>query len=677
MVVLAALAVAALAAITGLRITAVVLDETVYKFAAQQYAEGVIGGLVDDNTSRGIARLYSLVITPIFVVFDGDVAVRLARALNGVFFAATALPVFALARRAGASVGWASVAGAFSVAVPWLTLATILFSESLAYLLFACVLLAMVRAVEAPSRGREVVVLALLAALVLTRVQFAAVVVAWVAYLAMSEWRAGRRPWKAFPLTFALVLLVLIAVLVRPRSLAGPYYGITQRNAVPGDFGIGLLWEVKMLALGVGVVPALLAVSWLSDAFSRASDVAVGARRVAVINVVAVAAVWAGTLWAQGGWLDFRSEERYFIYTVPVLWIGAVLAIQRGTVRAGWLLWAGVVLAAIVTAVPVQVAASGEQLFLGPVSAVLADVLPELTTAFDDLLGTENLVSARDLTALGVLVVTALAALLWRRGARSAVLVVAVVVQLGFVAYAFAGLNGAIGGFGGLTGGASFADRGWVDRSPAGNDVTLLDNQTRDREQLQRDTVFWNDEVQQYFRLPSLGQPLPAFPLFTLPTTTADVSPELLLTQPMPEGPVVTAVDSPLFQPSGGRVVKTSRDGRLALVEGVQTKALRWLATGLDFDGHVTRPVILRTAAGRRVEIDLEAPRTNQPAAVDVSFGDQKVRFSREQGTATARFDLCDTTTVQRGQIDLRAGGDIGSNRFSGAIVRAVRLIPC
>jgi len=163
--VLGAAAVAFIAIWTGIKITAVVLDETVYKYAAARYTEG-LSNIVNDDTSRGIARLYSVLIAPAFALFDGDVAVRIARALNGVVFAATAIPVAARGGWAGATRTAAAAAGVLSVAVPWLTLATILFSESLAYLLFACVVLAMLRALERPGIGREALVLGLLGALV-------------------------------------------------------------------------------------------------------------------------------------------------------------------------------------------------------------------------------------------------------------------------------------------------------------------------------------------------------------------------------------------------------------------------------------------------------------------------------------------------------------------------------
>ena len=331
-----AVLVALFAIATALQIRAVVLDEAVYKFAAAGYADGPLSAVIDDPTSRGIARLYSLVITPLFVLFDGDVAVRLARGLNCLFFAASALPVFLLARRVVRSQWLCVGAALLAVSVPWLTLGTILFSESLAYLLFAFAVWAMARCAETPSWRWDLLVVALLVALVFCRVQFVVLLPAWFAFVCWYEQRGGtlRDAWRRYPFTFggiALAVVGVLGVLVlgsltnRLDALGGPYAALRDRDDFNGNFGLALLYEVGMLSLGVGVVPAVLAALWSRAALRhRAGEEAF---RLAVLGVVLVGALFAATLWAQGGWLDLRSEERYFIYAVPLLWVGAAAAL--------------------------------------------------------------------------------------------------------------------------------------------------------------------------------------------------------------------------------------------------------------------------------------------------------------------------------------------------------------
>ena len=680
-----ALAVALVAALTGLQVTIHSLDETVYKFAAVQMANDVPFGVFNEHTSRGVARLYSLLVSPLFDVFAGDVAIRLARALNSVLFAATAVPVALLARRVTASPWSGAAAGVLSVAVPWLTLATIMFSESLAYLLFACAVLAMVRAVEAPSWQRDLVVVALLLALVFTRVQFVVLLPAWALIVLVAE----RRRWRSFPVTaggtaLAVVgALGLIAVGVfsgRLRDLAGPYYEIIRRDGVPGNFGLAFLWEVEMLALGVGLLPAVLAAAWYARAVGRREEDAAGFRFAGVV-LVAIGVLFAATLWAQGGFLEWRSEERYFIYAVPFLWIGAVAALERADLPRGWIAAAGAALLFVLFTVPIASNGSGEQAFLGPVSMSAAHLLPRLEQDLSDALGLAGAFTPRDLLGLACVLLVGLGIVLWRRGprARRIALIPAVALQLFVASYAFAGVYGELDGLGGLTPDIPFSDLGWVDRGTPGDvEARLLDNQSDGREGLQRNTVFWNDEVTSLYRLGPAGVAAPGFPVFTLPTAFSDVTPELRLTVPLPEF-AVTAVDSPLWQ-IAGQSAQRSPDGALDLIRPVQPGQVTWMTQGLDTDGHVVRPVTLRALGGRRVTLEAIAPRDDQESAARIRLAgvDEELRFGPGRpNEQRVTADLCDAAGPVEGTIEQVNSADIGNNRFSGARVLRVRLDPC
>jgi hypothetical protein len=680
-----ALAVAVVAVVTGLQVTIAALDESVYKLAAVQHANEFPFGPLEEHTSRGVARLYSYVVSPLFFAFEGDVAIRLARALNGVFFAGAAIPVFLLARRVTRSPWSAAAAGVLSVAVPWLTLATIMFSESLAYLLFACAALAMLRAIEAPSARRDALVIGLLFALVLTRVQFVVLALAWVGVLVVWE----RRNWRRFPVTSGCValaaaaaaVLVVVGVLSgRLRDLAGPYYDIANRDAVPGNFGLGLLWEVEMLALGVGLLPAILAAAWFRDALARrAGEVHF---RFAALMLTVVAVLFAGTLWAQGGFLDVRSEERYFIYAVPFLWIGAVAAVERREIRPGTLVVGGITLAFVLFTVPIAVQNTGEQAFLGPVSMSASHVLPRVEGSVSDALGLAGALSGRDLLGLVCLLLVALGALLWRRGprARWAALVPAVALQLFVGAYAFSGVYGKLEGIGGLTPDIAFSDLGWVDRATDGDpQMVMVDNHSEGREGAQRNTVFWNDEVTDLYMLAPLDLAPPGFPVFTLPTIRTDVTPDLLVGPRLTEY-AVTAVDSPLWQVAG-ETVRTSPDGLSALIRPVQPGRVTWMAKGLDTDGHVVRQVELQAAAGHRIGIEAAKPTGDeQGATIRITLGDRvrELEFGADKPErARATFDACGAQGVVPGRIELITAAHLGGGRFSGGRLLGVHLERC
>ncbi|HEX8085591.1 MAG TPA: hypothetical protein VF529_14960 [Solirubrobacteraceae bacterium] len=690
-----ALAVALVAVVTGLQVTVAALDETVYKFAAVQHAMDFPLGPLHEHTSRGVARLYSFIVSPLFWAFDGDVAVRLARALNGLFFAGTAIPVALMARRVTASRWSATAAGVLAVAVPWLTLATIMFSESLAYLLFACASLAMLRALEAPGWRRDLLVIGLIAALVVTRVQFIVLAPAWVAFVALSErrraggWRAALAGGRArFPVTGGLTALVLIggAGLIavgllsgRLRDLAGPYYEIANRDTVPGNFGLGLLWEIEMLALGVGLLPAILAAAWFQRALSRRDGE--DAFRFAALVVTVVAVLFAGTLWAQGGFLDWRSEERYFIYAVPFLWIGAVAALERRDVPRRQLVVGGIALSFVLVTVPIAVQATGEQAFLGPVSMSAGHVLPRIEREVGEALGLAGALSGRDLLGLVCLLLVAGAAFAWRRGprARMLALVPAVALQLFVGAYAFSGVYGKLEGIGGLTPDVAFSDLGWVDRATPGKvHVPLLDNQSEGREGYQRNTVFWNDEVSDLYTLGPLRLASPGFPVFTLPIVAANVQPDLTLTIPLPEQ-AVTAVDSPLWQVEG-EIVRQSPDGGLGVIRPAQPVRATWVAQGLDVDGQVVRDVDLRMARGRRVTMLFQQPTgSGQYAKVGVELAGTRRDLQFGDGQPAERrvtVAACGDDVVS-GRIELQNAAQVGGDRFSGARLVWARLEPC
>ena len=680
-----ALAVALVAALTGLQVTIHSLDETVYKFAAVQHANDVPFGVFHEHTSRGVARLFSLLVSPFFDLFAGDVAIRMSRALNSVLFAATAVPVAFLARRVTTSPWSATAAGLLSVAVPWLTLATIMFSESLAYLLFACAVLAMVRALEAPGWGRDLMVVALLVALVFTRVQFVVLLPAWALIVLVAE----RRRWRQFPVTVAgtaLALggaLVLLAVGVfsgRLRDLAGPYYEIIRRDGVPGNFGLAFLWEVEMLSVGVGLLPVVLAAPWYAFVLGRRKE-RPGFRFAAVV-LTALGVLFAATLWAQGGFLEWRSEERYFIYAIPFIWIGAIAAVERRDLPRGWIAASGVALLFVLLTVPITANGSGEQVFLGLASMTAAHLLPRLEQDLSDLLGLAGAFTPRDVLGFACVLVAGLAFVLWRRGARARrwALVPAIALQLFVASYAFAGVYGKLDGIGGLTPDIPFADLGWVDRAtPDDPAVRLLDNQSEGREGAQRNTVFWNDEVTSLYRLGPANVAAPGFPVFTLPTAFTDVRPEdLRLTSELSDY-AVTAVDSPLWQVAG-EVVRESPDGLLALIRPADPAQATWTTQGLDTDGQVVREVTVSALGGRRVTIEAAAPDSSQESGVRIELGDadEELRFGPGR-PSSQRFsaDLCDATGPVQGRIQPVNSADIGNNRFSGARMLRVRLEAC
>lgn len=693
-----AFAVALFAAITAVQVTAIGLDENVYKFASVRHYDDLPFGVLHEGTSRGAARLYSLLVSPLFALFTGDVAVRTARGLNGFLFAATAVPVALLARRITTSPWSAVGAGLLTIAVPWLTLATVMFSESLSYLLFACAALAMTRALEAPSLKREAVVLGLIVALILTRVQFVALAPAWVLLVAWAELgearRAGlgrrdwrkvlRRAWDRHRITVgaiaaAVVLALLGAVAGGFRGLTGPYQGILERDTIPGSFGLGVLWEVAMLSLGVGVLPAVLAVAWTWRTLGGAGEEP--ERRFAVLTVTVLGLLFAATVWAQGGFLGPNSEERYFIYAIPLVWIAAAAALERGLSR-GAVAAGAVAVAAVVLLVPNPIALDGEQAYLGPVSLTLQHALPGIQERLVEWVGMGgSAVQTGDVLALACLVVVVpfLVAMGRGRRARWIALVPAVALQLFFVGYGFSSLHDKLEGVGGTVLDASFSELSWIDRTTAGDArVTLLDNQPLGvREGLQRNTIFWNDEVTRVYSLAPAALPPTGFPVSSLGAAHAFVSDDNRVGIPLAFPLVLTGVDSPLWQLEGRRV-KTSPDGALALDEAPRMPLVQWAAFGLDGDGQLTRPAQLRALGGHRVTLVAVSPRGEQSTQVELELGGPPRTLTVPPGDpASFEVDLCAAQGPVTGKLTPKTTAGLEDGRQSAAILTAVRVAPC
>ena len=684
-----ALVVGLLAVLTALDVTVLAsFDESVYQASAVHYTQGLPGSLIDDPAARGTARLPSLLIAPLYVLFEGDTALRLARSLNGVFWAATAVPLYLLARTVMASPWRSAAAALLAIAVPWATISTVLFSEALSYLLFACVLLAMVHALRAPSWRRDLLVLVLLVALITTRVQFIALPVAWLAVVLLFE-RRERRPLRAsferFPLLLggaAFLLAALLALIVLGgfrgefSRFAGPYSELQNRTTLPGEAGLASLWEIGMLSLGVGLIPAALCVGWLREAVTgRAGP---DARRLSVLAIVLVGVLFAATMFAQGGWLDTKSEERYYLYAVPLLWIGALAALEVRAFPARWIGWGGAVLAALLFLLPITVQLTSEQAFLGPVSGVAAKLLPQWSADLAETFGKERVVSARDLLGWIAVLVAVLGVALWRR-ARWLALVPAVVLQLGIGAYAYAALHGDVKDVGGITGTAEFGDLAWVDRAlPDGARASLLDNALPEvREGIQRMTAFWNadlDDVVQVrgARLGPVFYPVDALGI-------AEVAVRDDLTVPALGRYVVTRTASPFFQP-GGYGLRSTPDNGMQLIDtgaptpeqpsGALPRAV-WVSRGLDPDGHVVRSVATRV--GPRLRMRMSVGPAGAESRLRVTIGRQ-TRVARE---GYLSFNTCDASGVVRGTIAADRTAALDGGRRSGGIVRSVEIAPC
>jgi len=695
--------IAGFAASTGVQISYVALDETLHKQSAVNYTAGLPGSLFHDLAARATTRLYPLLISPLFELFDGDVAIRAAKVVSAVMLASAAIPVYLLARRVIASRWLAALAGLASIAVPWLVLSTTLFTESLAYPAFLWATLAIVSAIASPSPRRDLLAVAAIGLATVSRTQMFVVFVAYALLIGLGQaqllrrqgpavWRrVGAPRLREFPFSTGIVViacLVVVALLAdgslgaRLARVLGAYGEIQHRANVTPDASLGLLFEFVALSIGVGLLPAMLGAAWYGSALTARAREEIWRFASSVLVIASVLVL--GTLYAQGGFLGAISEERYYFYVVPLIWIGALAALEQPRlVRRSGVGMAGGLLVVALGAVPLTVPLTHETAFLAPVAASVAHFMPPL---LEDLGTTTGLVgiTLRDGLAILALVAMLAAVVVWDRSRRAlaGLVVLAAAAQCGLTAYVFSAAGGGVDGVPARTG-ASFAGLGWIDRALSeGQIAAWVDNQSRFSDTfvaMQRDTVFWNDQLRQLVRLPASGLPAASVPLYTLSMLDVVADPatgELDRSDGFDH--VAQSAASPLFQLAGSRLAMAP-DGYVELVRLEQPYRARWNATGLSPEGWVLEgaPVRILAAAPDRVaqafRVALTFTGPDQPTAVTVRIGraTRTLSFAVAGQAHVARFDVCGSAAIKGELVTLQAAV-LPDGRRVGASLRNV-----
>jgi hypothetical protein len=624
-----ALLIAIGAGLIAAHVTVFALDETLIQQSAVHYTSDLPHSFFHDLDARATNRLYPLVLSIAFHFLSGASAVRAAHLLNVVLFVSAAVPIFLLARILLRSELSAACVALLSIAVPWLTLTSALFTENLSYPLFWWMMLAVCGAIWRPSAVRDVIAMLSIAALVGTRAQFAAVYVGYLlALLAASVWRADarrglrRRVSRAAPTVvrsypFALAVLAAgLAYFFYERAsghwqhdieqFLGSYSTLVNRNGLPENMFEGTLIELIALPLGVGLLPAIVSLGWFAKRLARpqwdrAWVYLATSGLMAIVFIVL-------TVYSQGGYLGAGTEERYFFYVVPCFWLGSFAALRERNLRPVELLIPTLLLAALFGAIPFLSPLTQETAFLAPAESAVPHILSRRLLQ----LGLTGL-SIQDALTVIALVAGLLTAVAWRRSQRARLVWtvgVAAAAQLLLTGYSYAVIDGKIQGIRGRTGG-SISALGWVDRSARSSNVAWLTNLSSvapptnlaspSADQV-RTTLFWNSKLRRWLYVPETGLAAVEWPLSALPGAflAVDHRSGLLLPSSAASGvsEVVSASHSSFLQLAGLSVAH-SPDGVLTLVRLASPPRAIWLTTGLQPDGFVvaSSPVTMRAFA--------------------------------------------------------------------------------
>lgn len=234
-------------------------DEVIYTELAKNIASHG-RPLLRGQLEIGYSVLYPLFLSPAYgLASDGAAAFAAAKTMNAVAMALTAIPTYALARRV-LTHGWSLGVAALVVLEPWTAYASLTMTESLFLPAFTLFALTVVRMLERPAVGRQLVVLTTLALLVGIRPQALTFAGSVVAAVPLKGLLAGsvRRAVREHVILLAALALALLAVsmaLVAGVSLpAGSARPLLTAAYNPVDLAKWTLWNLAVYELALGVI---------------------------------------------------------------------------------------------------------------------------------------------------------------------------------------------------------------------------------------------------------------------------------------------------------------------------------------------------------------------------------------------------------------------------------------
>ena len=294
--------------------------------------------------------IYPLVLAPLYGLLSTPAAFAVAHSLNALLVASAAIPAFLLARDVGARRIGAYLAAVLTIVAPWTVYSFFLMTEALAYPVFVWAVLACERAVAGPSWRRDVMALAAIALAVLTRTQFVVLAVALPGAVVLHELSRGiadtaRGPWRGWLLgrgravvrehaplaacvAFGVAAVAALTLTGGVGRATGNYHVLFAGDSIPPGTLSGVRPHLVILAVGVGIVPFLVAIAWVLDALLEPRDQPANA--LAALMLLAVPAVVLVTAAFNRRQLGDLVQDRYEFYVVPLLFAAAgALPVRR------------------------------------------------------------------------------------------------------------------------------------------------------------------------------------------------------------------------------------------------------------------------------------------------------------------------------------------------------------
>jgi len=287
-------------------------DEYIYAALSRSLAHGHFA--VRDHTSTFYAILQPLVAAPLWRFFPAETAYRLVQAENALAASLVVIPVWLLGRRLGIGRGTAYLVCAFAVAAPTLTMIPVTISDFVAYPLVLGGVAAAVHSLDEPTRKRQALFLALAFLATLARIQYGALVPAYlIGAIALDRRAAVRR--------HGIVFLAVVPAAVGGVLAFTGYYSIGSES-----FRGAMLTWIPLQAFLLSAIAGSMLVPGAVAAILRPTN-----RTQCAFSWVATVMVALTFLQASvPGAAEGRFKERYLLALLPLVGLAFAVYLRNG-----------------------------------------------------------------------------------------------------------------------------------------------------------------------------------------------------------------------------------------------------------------------------------------------------------------------------------------------------------
>lgn len=654
--------------------------------------------------------LYPVLIAPLIGLFDAASAITAIHYLNALLIASAAVPAFLLARLVTQRRLLALFVAAGTVCVPYISAASKITTEPLAYPVFTWAVLAIVYAVVRPSRRAELLALLAIALAFLTRTQFMYLFVMLpligVAHGALFEPRSLRvgmiAALRRHRISAAVAGLLMVVLVFAPDLILGNY-AVTASGGNDGLLPKGIIHSaivhIGTLALQLGglTIPlalAFAAATLLQPETRERHAFAIALLAIGAASVYVVATFDTRFVGALSGIEPSELvRERYLFYLVPIALTGAAAFFADagrwrrqaaiGAVVAGAL--------GALTIVEASMRTDGLIPSFDSPGRIFNIVLVGRVIHLRDLTGIDALQPGNAAMILTIVALAMLAIVIWR-GHRAVAAVAALGMVFAYIAaetwYVVPRVYHEQNGLSYYLGPRTEAQRTWIDRVAGDKPVGLLSGTVTARGEtpyfdpylngaLWWDAEFWNDRVDSYYKRNGLDLTMP-------PYRDAELNRDLgTLVAPGENTDYLVATQhNPLFQISGKPV---RLQGDLALYRVSWPVQLTWATEDVFPDGWTN------AAKGADARVDLYGRRgtgfdvslllSNGPAAddkprrVEISLPGVPTRRVKVNAAKIVRLKAC-VRTGRPVPLRLRSAGMAEGDRRIGVRVASVTATP-